>query len=295
MKNKKLIMIFAIIIIVVSARICVSAETYEYDKLNRLVKVVHDDGSYTEYKYDKNGNLISVKVYNKETTKKEQETTKKNPETTKKESETTKKESETTKKESETTKKESETTKKNPETTKKESETTKKNQETTKKESETTKKNQETTKKESETTKKYEDKKQQNNAENRIEQVIEKTKRTRARNDNVLNQPFNSVLSIIKQYDENNENNKSKNSVNGETDSKVVKNTGNDTTLNKTYRDSKTNNTNRFSVNNNATSTPYMTARKLFEKISDNVNSRAMKMNEYIYKIIMFINLMRVS
>ncbi len=274
MKNKKLIMIFVIIIIVVSARICVSAETYEYDKLNRLVKVVHDDGSYTEYKYDKNGNLISVKVYNKETTKKEQETTKK-------ESETTKKESETTKKESETTKKESETTKKNPETTKKESETTKKNQETTKKESETTKK--------------YEDKKQQNNAENRIEQVIEKTKRTQARNDNVLNQPFNSVLSIIKQYDENNENNKSKNSVNGETDSKVVKNTGNDTTLNKTYRDSKTNNTNRFSVNNNATSTPYMTARKLFEKISDNVNSRAMKMNEYIYKIIMFIKLMRVS
>ncbi len=274
MKNKKLIMIFVIIIIVVSARICVSAETYEYDKLNRLVKVVHDDGSYTEYKYDKNGNLISVKVYNKETTKKEQETTKKNPETTKKESETTKK---------------------NPETTKKESETTKKNQETTKKESETTKKNQETTKKESETTKKYEDKKQQNNAENRIEQVIEKTKRTQARNDNVLNQPFNSVLSIIKQYDENNENNKSKNSVNGETDSKVVKNTGNDTTLNKTYRDSKTNNTNRFSVNNNATSTPYMTARKLFEKISDNVNSRAMKMNEYIYKIIMFIKLMRVS
>ena len=239
MKNKKLIMIFVIIIIVVSARICVSAETYEYDKLNRLVKVVHDDGSYTEYKYDKNGNLISVKVYNKETTKK--------------------------------------------------------NQETTKKESETTKKNQETTKKESETTKKYEDKKQQNNAENRIEQVIEKTKRTQARNDNVLNQPFNSVLSIIKQYDENNENNKSKNSVYGETDSKVVKNTGNDTTLNKTYRDSKTNNTNHFSVNNNATSTPYMTARKLFEKISDNVNSRAMKMNEYIYKIIMFIKLMRAS
>ena len=111
----------------------------------------------------------------------------------------------------------------------------------------------------------------------------------------MLNQPFNSVLSIIKQYDENNENNKSKNSVNGETDSKVVKNTGNDTTLNKTYRDSKTNNTNHFSVNNNATSTPYMTARKLFKKISDNVNSRAMKMNEYIYKIIMFIKLMRVS
>ena len=261
MKNKKLIMIFVIIIIVVSARICVSAETYEYDKLNRLVKVVHDDGSYTEYKYDKNGNLISVKVYNKETNKKKSRKRQRRIRRRQR----------------------------------KESETTKKESETTKKESETTKKNQETTKKESETTKKYEDKKQQNNAENRIEQVIEKTKRTQARNDNVLNQPFNSVLSIIKQYDENNENNKSKNSVNGETDSKVVKNTGNDTTLNKTYRDSKTNNTNHFSVNNNATSTPYMTARKLFEKISDNVNSRAMKMNEYIYKIIMFINLMRVS
>ena len=60
MKNKKLIMIFVIIIIVVSARICVSAETYEDDKLNRLVKVVHDDGSYT----DESGKIIDNYINN---------------------------------------------------------------------------------------------------------------------------------------------------------------------------------------------------------------------------------------
>lgn len=33
------------------------AETYEYDKLNRLTKVVYDDGSCIEYEYDANGNM----------------------------------------------------------------------------------------------------------------------------------------------------------------------------------------------------------------------------------------------
>jgi len=33
------------------------AETYEYDKLNRLTKVVYNDGSCIEYEYDANGNM----------------------------------------------------------------------------------------------------------------------------------------------------------------------------------------------------------------------------------------------
>ena len=39
---------------------CSQAETYEYDKLNRITKIIYDDGSITRYVYDKNGNLKSV-------------------------------------------------------------------------------------------------------------------------------------------------------------------------------------------------------------------------------------------
>ena len=42
--------------------------TYEYDELNRLTKVIYEDGSYVEYEYDANGNILSAAVYsNKET------------------------------------------------------------------------------------------------------------------------------------------------------------------------------------------------------------------------------------
>lgn len=44
----------------------VNAETYEYDKLNRLSKVIYEDGSYSEYIYDSNGNMISFKSYDKQ-------------------------------------------------------------------------------------------------------------------------------------------------------------------------------------------------------------------------------------
>lgn len=40
------------------------AEEYEYDDLNRVAKVTYDDGSYVEYTYDRNGNIIKTKVYN---------------------------------------------------------------------------------------------------------------------------------------------------------------------------------------------------------------------------------------
>ena len=40
----------------------IQAEEYEYDLLNRVTKVIYDDGSYVEYEYDKNGNIVSMQV-----------------------------------------------------------------------------------------------------------------------------------------------------------------------------------------------------------------------------------------
>lgn len=40
------------------------AEEYEYDALNRVTKVSYEDGSYVEYEYDSNGNILNVNVYN---------------------------------------------------------------------------------------------------------------------------------------------------------------------------------------------------------------------------------------
>lgn len=152
MKKKMLVVLSMVILLVVLITVPekVEGETYEYDDLNRVIKVTYDDGSYITYEYDKNGNITSVKVHEAVTSKKEEETTKKPQETTsKQEQATTKKPQETTKKPQETTKKTGETTKKPQETTKKPQETTKKPQEATKKpqEQETTKKPQETTKK----------------------------------------------------------------------------------------------------------------------------------------------------
>lgn len=38
------------------------ATEYEYDKLNRLMKVTYEDGSYVEYTYDKNGNITDIRT-----------------------------------------------------------------------------------------------------------------------------------------------------------------------------------------------------------------------------------------
>ena len=46
----------------------VNAETYEYDKLNRLIKVVYDTGEILTYEYDANGNIKSVQRTNKDGT-----------------------------------------------------------------------------------------------------------------------------------------------------------------------------------------------------------------------------------
>ena len=39
------------------------AENYEYDKLNRVTKVIYEDGSYVTYEYDANGNITHTEVY----------------------------------------------------------------------------------------------------------------------------------------------------------------------------------------------------------------------------------------
>lgn len=145
MKKKMLVVLSMVIVLLVLITVPerVEGETYEYDDLNRVIKVTYDDGSYITYEYDKNGNITGVKVHEAATSEQKEETTKKPQETTSKQEQTT------TKKPQETTEKqqEQETTKKPAETTKKPQETTKKPQETTKKPQETMKKPQETTKK----------------------------------------------------------------------------------------------------------------------------------------------------
>ncbi len=41
----------------------IQAEEYEYDMLNRVTKVTYEDGSYVEYEYDKNGNIVNIYVH----------------------------------------------------------------------------------------------------------------------------------------------------------------------------------------------------------------------------------------
>ena len=43
-----------------------SADTYEYDDLNRVTKVIYEDGSSTAYEYDANGNIKSQTYKEKE-------------------------------------------------------------------------------------------------------------------------------------------------------------------------------------------------------------------------------------
>ena len=45
----------------------VDAETYEYDKIGRVTKVIYDDGSGVRYEYDAAGNITEIKVDEVET------------------------------------------------------------------------------------------------------------------------------------------------------------------------------------------------------------------------------------
>lgn len=51
---------FAVLVLLLCSVSYVSAETYQYDKLNRLTKVIYEDGSYISYEYDASGNLSKI-------------------------------------------------------------------------------------------------------------------------------------------------------------------------------------------------------------------------------------------
>lgn len=51
---------------VIFIRVDAYAETYEYDELNRVTKVIYDDKSYITYEYDANGNIESQNFYKAE-------------------------------------------------------------------------------------------------------------------------------------------------------------------------------------------------------------------------------------
>ena len=63
-KIGKILAIMSMVGILLMANIMeIHAEEYEYDMLNRVKKVIYEDGSYVEYEYDKNGNIVDIKVY----------------------------------------------------------------------------------------------------------------------------------------------------------------------------------------------------------------------------------------
>ena len=64
---RKIINMCGIIVTVLAMNTTAFAENYEYDELNRVTKVIYDDGSYVTYVYDNNGNVIDIIVYEIET------------------------------------------------------------------------------------------------------------------------------------------------------------------------------------------------------------------------------------
>lgn len=60
----KVFLIFSMIVLVLFFNVAyLQAEEYEYDELNRVKKVSYEDGSYVEYEYDSNGNILNIYVY----------------------------------------------------------------------------------------------------------------------------------------------------------------------------------------------------------------------------------------
>ena len=75
---KKQITKYILTFILIMGTLCTAnAEEYEYDDLDRVVKVIYEDGSYIEYEYDNNGNITNIVTHIKETTKDNKETTSK--------------------------------------------------------------------------------------------------------------------------------------------------------------------------------------------------------------------------
>ena len=62
MKTTIITYILLLISITVNAQLVQETQTYEYDNLNRLVKVVFNNGNTKEYVYDNLGNRIQVNL-----------------------------------------------------------------------------------------------------------------------------------------------------------------------------------------------------------------------------------------
>lgn len=60
--RKILAFLWAIGLLLFNNTMIIQAEEYEYDMLNRVTKVIYEDGSYVQYEYDKNGNIVNIHV-----------------------------------------------------------------------------------------------------------------------------------------------------------------------------------------------------------------------------------------
>lgn len=66
MRRACFVFIAGLSFLLIFMRQSVSAQTYEYDDLNRVIKVIYEDESYTVYEYDANGNIKSQTFHESE-------------------------------------------------------------------------------------------------------------------------------------------------------------------------------------------------------------------------------------
>lgn len=72
-KNIRILFFYIIVLFIGACSVFINsnqafAEEYFYDENDRVIKVIHDDGSSTEYTYDENGNIINIADFTKEET-----------------------------------------------------------------------------------------------------------------------------------------------------------------------------------------------------------------------------------
>lgn len=80
MKKKIGYLVVLIGVLFLTFSIRVYAEQYEYDALDRIIKVVYEDGSYVTYEYDANGNITKTEVYKTSEEESEEDSSEENSE-----------------------------------------------------------------------------------------------------------------------------------------------------------------------------------------------------------------------
>lgn len=58
--NRKYILCLLIVLMILGQALVSNAVKYEYDALNRLVRVTYDNGATINYQYDKGGNITKI-------------------------------------------------------------------------------------------------------------------------------------------------------------------------------------------------------------------------------------------